>query len=83
MEVAHGVDTEDVGEEGNHDQVCHQSKHIATEVLKEVDWTEKHWHEVNGKHDHSCQHKEGEVSFVLLHILVCIWVFYELMWHET
>lgn len=68
VKVAHGVDLEHVREDGHHEHVRPEPKHIILEVLAEVEWAHHHWQHVDRQHDDTSQAKRAEVGLVA-HVL--------------
>ena len=64
VQVAHGVDLEHVREDGHHEHVRTESKHIVLEVLAEVERAHYHWQDVDRQHDDTSQTKRAEVGLV-------------------
>ena len=51
MQVAHGVDLEDVREHGHHEKVRDQANRVLLEISKEVKRTHDHGQDVHHEHD--------------------------------
>ena len=56
MEVAHGVNCENIGEHWNEKHVDKQAHHVTHEVLQEIDWPEDDWHQVDTEHNGTTKH---------------------------
>ena len=53
MQVAHGVDLEDIGEDGHHYHIGDKADGVVLKVLQEIHWAHHHWQDVDSKHDHT------------------------------
>jgi len=61
VEVAHGVDLQNVSEGGQQNDVGDHTDEVGPGVVKEVKWSHNDWNKVNGEHDGSADRENLEV----------------------
>lgn len=62
MQIAHGVDLEDVGEDWHHCHVGDEAEHVVFEVCKTVEWSHQDGQNVATEHYDGGHTEQTEVS---------------------
>ena len=75
MQVAHGVDLEDVREDGHHEHVRDEAERVAFEVAQEVERAHKARQHVDRQHDNASQTQRAEVCLRRGHVLPLAGIF--------
>lgn len=66
VQVAHGVDLEDIGEHGHHDHIRDKADGVVLKVLHEIQRAHHHRQDVDSEHDHSSEAERAKVSIGLI-----------------
>ena len=74
MQVAHGVNLEQIRKDGQHQNVSNEAENVVFEVRTEVSWSHDEWQREHENHDNPSHSQQTEVRFRLRRKLTILWV---------
>ena len=81
MQVAHGIDLEDVGKHWHQEHVRDETKRVMLEVLHPIQWSQGKWYEVHAEHEDTGKSEQTEV--MICAIFKCVWFIKAVVWIIT